>query len=356
MLPKGHLPGNERPLRPAETITASGSGFCSGHSDEFVTSLVYDTGTRAPENKPSWNVCAEHSVVGGPRRRTSQETWSQHAAKPAESTSYLNVDDGDEDISGQKYNSPEFPLVKEEKLGAAHGAVARDLGETFAPRRSGKNQEPRDQETQTLHESAPTFLRSAEMEKPLMQGMSRHNQSPTVNLPVGNSYHLLPTLIPVPSDHSGACFVSPTLGYQVNAASHPQFAQVPTTTHLIHPRAAQDQFVYLPSHIYSHHLQRTVPTVYASHVSPSATTTTVRSPTAVPVILAPGRVAFNRPPAPAVVPNFAIPASSFAASSPGSAMRYNQSVANAHAYRRYLMGPGGHVAPPMYQYTGFVGQ
>ena len=353
---KAHLPGNERTLRPAETMTASGSGFCSGHSDEFVASLVYDNGTSEPVSKPSWNACAEHSLVGQPRRRTSQDTWSLHAAKPGKSTSYLNVDDGDEDISGQKYNSPEFPLAREENGGCASGAVARDMGETFTARRSGKNQEPRDQETQTLHETAPPFLRSAEMGKPLMPEMSHRNQSPTVNLPVGNSFHLLPTLIPVPSDHSGACFVSPTLGYQVNAASHPQFAQVPTTTHVIHPRAGQDQFVYLPSHIYSHHLQRTVPTVYASHVPPNATTATVRSPSAMPVILAPGRVAFNRPPAPAVVPNFAIPATSFATSSPGSAMRYNQSVANAHAYRRYLMGPGGHVTAPMYQYTGFVGQ
>lgn len=363
MLPSGSLPvNNERTLHVPETIATSCSGYCSGHSDEFVASQVYDRETRDPENKPPWDTYAEPRHTRGPVQNLSHDIWvgpgTSCGTKPADNVTYLNVDDTDDEVSGPKYISPEFPFVKEERHGDSGEASAVDVDETCAIKRTGKNNEPRDQETQTFHESVPTFGHSADLERTLIRDISdtgHHNQSPTVNLPVGNSFQMLPTFIPVPSDHNGTCFVSPTLGYQVSAASHPQFAQVPSTTHVLHPRAGQEHYVYLPSQIYSHHLPRTVSTVYTSHVPPDVPTT-VRSPSAAPVILGPSHVAFKRPPAPTVLPNFTIPTPSFPTSSPNSAIRYTQSVTNVNAYRRYLMGTNGHVAPPMYQYTGFVSQ
>ena len=350
MLPRNNFFLNsERNFQGGEAPANSCPGYCSGHSDEYLHG-VKDRNTDQETQLPLATLAEPASRHKQPCIR---DIWVSPrtgcATKQSENTSYLNVDDNEDDDSAiRKCVSPEIPLVKDERILECSSGRSVDFEKACKVRRTGKNFfSSRDQETQTLHESASAFTnpRGSSRAREFIE-MSRKNHSPTVKMQAGNSFQLLPTFIPVPSDPNGACFLSPTLGYPVSASGHPPFAQMPSTTHVLHPgNAGHDHFVYLPSQMYSH-VPHAVSTVYTSQVPPNVTT--VRSPSALPVILAPGRVAYKEPHA--QMPNYAIPGPSFVSPpSPGASMRHNQSGGHLNTYRQYLMRPAAHVLGPMYQ-------
>lgn len=327
------------------------SGYCSGHSDERVPGQgvkdrKMDRKTQRPletltEQAPRYKQSCTRDIWISPR--------TSCAPKQVRNTGYFNIDDTDDDVSRRKYASPESSFMKGERVFDGSSGRSVDFEKACKVRRTGKyhHHPSRDQETQTLHETASAFTNPAGSARAReFIEMSRQNHSPAVKLQAGNSFQLLPTFIPVPSDPNGTCFVSPTLGYPVSAAAHPPFAQMPSTTHVLHPgNATKDHFVYLPSQMYSH-VPHAVSTVYTSQVPPNVTT--VGSPSALPVILAPGRVAYKGPHAP--MANYAIPGPAFVPPpSPDISMRHNQPGGHLNTHRQYLMRPGSHVLQPMYQ-------
>ena len=342
------LLNDERNLRTAEMTANSCPGYCSGHSDDFLPARgMNNREAQQPWGTVTTEPASEHKLP------SARDNWNSRRAscgtKQVASTDYFHVDDNDDDVPGRKHISPEIPFVKGERVVFDdHSGRSVDFEKACKVRKTGKNHPSRDQQTQTLHETASAFVNPADSsrERDYIE-MSRQNHSPVVKMQAGNSFQLIPTFIPVPSDANGACFLSPTLGYPVSASAHAPFAQMPSTTHVLHPgnSGAQDHFVYLPSQVYSH-VPRAVSTVYTSHVPPNVTT--VGSPSAMPVLFAPGRVAYKGPHAP--VPNFAIPAPTFVpSSSPTASMRHNQAPGNVNTYRQYLMRPRSHVLQPMYQ-------
>ena len=333
-----------------EVGTNSCSGYCSGHSDECLSGQSTKDRLTTQEPRRSLNILTEHAPVD--KQSCTRSAWisprPSYPARHVDNTEYFNVDENDEPMSRRKYGSPEIPLVKGETVFDATSGRSVDFEKACKVRKTGKHHHPsRDQETQTLHETASAFTNTADsLRAREFIEMSRQNHSPAVKLQAGNSFQLLPTFIPVPSDPSGTCFVSPTLGYPVSAPGHPSLAPMPSTTHVFHPgNARQDHFVYLASQMYPH-VPHGVSTVYTPQ-GPS-NVNTVGSPSALPFILAPGRMPYKGPHAP--MPNYAIPGPAFVpSSSPGPSMVHNQPGNHGNTYRQYLMRPGSHVLQPMYQ-------
>ncbi len=338
----------EQNFRGAEVAANSCPGYCSGHSDDCLPGRgVKDRKTEREMHRPL-DTLNEHA--SGHKQSSTRDVWisprTSCAPKAVGNIDYFNIDDPDDDVTARRYASPEIPFVKGERVFDGSSGRSVDFEKACKVRRTGKYHHPsRDQETQTLHETASAFTNPAGSSRAReFIEMSRQNHSPTVKLPAGNSFQLLPTFIPVPSD---PCFVSPTVGYPVSAPGRPPFAQMPSSTHVLHPgNAGQDHFVYLPSQMYSR-VPHAVSTVYTSQVPPNVTT--VGSPSALSVILAPGRVAYNGHHAP--IANYAIPGPAFVpSSSPDISMRHNQPGGHLNPHRQYLMRPASHVLQPMYHH------
>lgn len=351
LLPRNNfLMNGERDFQGAELAANSCQGYCSGHSDDCLPGQqMKDSKTTRPTHRPLHSLAEQ---APGHKQSCTRDIWisprTSCAKSQVENINYFNIDDAEEDVFRRKRSSPQMPFVKGERVFDGNSGRSVDFEKACKVRKTtAKNYHPsRDQETQTLHETASAFSNPAGSSRARdFIELSRQNHSPTVTLQAGNSFQLLPTFIPVPSDPNAACFVSPTLGYPVSAAGHSSFAQMPSTTHVLHPgNGGQDRFVYLPSQMYSH-VPHAVSTVYTSQV---ANATTVGSPSALPVVLAPGRVAYNGPHAP--MSNYAIPGPAFVPSSPpGGSMGHAQRGGHVNSYRQYLMRPGSHVLHPMYQ-------
>jgi hypothetical protein len=352
LLPRNNFPLNsEQNYRGAEVPVSSCQGYCSGHCDECLPGRGVKG--RKIERETHRPLDALNEPASGHKQTCTRDIWissgTSCAPKRAENTGYFHIDDREDNVNVRKYSSPEFSFVNSERVSDGTSGRSVDFEKACKVRKTGKYHHPsRDQETQTLHETASAFTNPAGSSRAReFIEMSRHNHSPALKLPTGNSFQLLPTVIPLSSDPNGACFVSPTVGYPVSAPGHhPPFAQVPSNTHVLHPgNTGQDHFVYLPSQMYSH-VPHAVSTVY-TQVPPNVTT--VGSPSSLPVILAPGHVAYKGPHAP--IANYAIPGPAFVPSaSPDMSMRHNQPGGHhMNPHRQYLMRPGSHVFQPMYQ-------
>ena len=351
LLPRNNfLLNSEQNFRGGDVAVSSCQGYCSGRCDECLPGRVVKGRKMERETQRPLDTLNEHA--SGHKQTCTRDIWispgSSCAPKRAENTSYFNIDDPDDNVPARKYASPEFSLVNGGRVFEGSSGRSVDFEKACKVRKTGKYHHPsRDQETQTLHETASAFTNpgGSSRAREFIE-MSRQNHSPTVKLPTGNSFQLLPTVIPLASDPNAACFVSPTVGYPVSAPGHPPFAQVPSTTHVLHPgNAGQDHFVYYPSQMYSH-VPHAMSTVYTSQVPPNVTT--VGSPSSLSVILAPGHVTYKGPHAP--IANYAIPGPAFVPpSSPDISMRHNQPGGHMNPHRQYLMRPGSHVLQPMYQ-------
>ncbi|XP_046862131.1 homeodomain-interacting protein kinase 3-like isoform X3 [Xenia sp. Carnegie-2017] len=327
---------------PAVAACKTGPGCFTGNSN--VKDSVEVDSQRSHDSIPG-----EASTHKQPSAR---DIWVRPRAscttKQDNNSSFLHYKEVDEAVPRRKHPSTETTFTKPEQIYESSSGRSVDFEKACKVRR--KSYQPsRDQETQTLYDTASAFTNTAGSSRAReFIEISRKNHSPTpaVNFQPANSFQLLPTFIPLQSDSSGACFVSPTLGYPIKAAGHQHFPQMPSTAHVFHPSAGPDHFFYLPSQVYSH-MPQAVSTVYNTHIPSNISAG--GSPTGVPVILAPGRLAYKEPPG--AIPNYGLSTPAFVpTSSSADSVGHTIAGSNIKAYRQYVMRSENYGLPSMYQY------